>query len=90
MENKEIKIKDKVIFAIYVPVGSMPAQEVHECMKKIQDMLPKDDSAVFFSFPIQSGEARMECVYPTFVTNDEVISKTMETLDRFSNIIFKK
>ena len=78
----ETKIKDKVIIAIYVAIGQLSPQETESYLKRVKDIMPTDDSVLYCFLPIIEGNSKIECVYPTFVANDDIIDKTNIVLDR--------
>lgn len=81
----EIKIKDKIIIAIYLPVGHLSMSEVNDHVKTAYAMLPQDDSVMYYVIPTQNENAKAECIYPVFITNEEITAKTHNVLDRLMN-----
>lgn len=81
----EVKIKDKIIIAIYIPVGQLSMSEVDDHIKRIYATLPQDDSVMYYVIPTRSENAKAECIYPVFITNEEITTKTHNVLDRLMN-----
>lgn len=81
MENTQVK--DKVVFAIYMPSGGLSTNELEERTKLISTTLVKDDSVIYYVIPSKSEDnIRIECVYPKFLTNNKKQDNTNNILDR--------
>ncbi|GIV44030.1 MAG: hypothetical protein KatS3mg035_1153 [Bacteroidia bacterium] len=83
---EKISIKEKVILVFYVNVGSLPDSDIERAITRIKSIMPEDDHAMYLFIPVRNQETRVECVYPLFLSDDQIKSKAKEMLDR----MFKK
>lgn len=83
---EKISIKEKVLLAFYVNVGDLPNSDVERTIARIKAIMPEDDHAMYLFIPVRNQETRVECVYPLFLSDNQVKNKAKEMLDR----MFKK
>jgi hypothetical protein len=72
---------EKIVLAVYVNVGNMNSEDVKFHMGRIQKSLGSDKGFKYFFIAVRDQETRIECVYPSFVSNDEITAKLNICLD---------
>ena len=86
-------MKQSVILVNYIGVGNLSDAEVDSYIKKsIENLKPQkeyDDIEVISYYIPTRGETKIECVYPTFLLQDELKEKYNVMLDNM-NKFFKQ
>jgi hypothetical protein len=72
----------KITFVIYINVGSMDSKEISDnCYKILKDFKELDnDTSTVFIVPIRTGENKIECINPVYITNEKLIEEHEEAL----------
>lgn len=73
----------KIIYVYYLNIGNIPPQEVENYCKRILQKLEdglQDDNSISFLIPTRTGNTRLECINPVYITNEELIKKHEELI----------
>lgn len=81
---------DNVILVLYVNVGSIPDIDVEPFIKKVSDMMFRDDilkkiNATSFIIPIREGETRLDCIHPKYILDSDVYKEYESKLKELNN-----
>ena len=72
----------KTTFVMYVNVGHMHPSDVDEYSRKILNNFKEleTDNSTLFLVPTRTGENKIECINPVYITNDELVKKHEEAI----------
>lgn len=76
-----------MILAAYVNVGSLDECDVKKYCEKISKMINTTRGAVYYIIPVRDQETKIECVYPSLVSDKEIKEKLNTCLDDIINNI---
>jgi hypothetical protein len=72
------------VYVIYIGIAGIRSEDIDLYVREItKRIIPQSVKGEFITIPIQSYNTRIECINPTYITNDELLTKhraLMETL----------
>ncbi|MFW6242702.1 MAG: hypothetical protein ACOC2W_00925 [bacterium] len=67
--------KNKIL-VFYIGVGSIRSVDIPEFVREIGERItPKTFEGEIIMIPVTGNDTRVECINPTYITNDELIKK---------------
>lgn len=75
MENE-----NKLILVFYISVQNIDVDDIKETLTKITENMLKEFDAKIITIPVFSGESRVVCINPVFITDEELIKENTEML----------
>ena len=68
--------KENKIFVIYVGVAGIRSEDISQFIEKVSRKIsPSTVDAEIIVIPIQATDTRIECINPTYVTDEELVKK---------------
>lgn len=81
---KKSKIENK-IFVIYVGIAGIRSEDVADYVYEIgKRIAPQSVESEIITIPSQSYETRIECINPKYITNNELIRKHSNLIDKLN------
>jgi len=80
MENK--------IIVIYVGVAGVRLEDIPDFVQKVTSKIsPQTFEGEIISIPVQSLNTTMECINPTYITDDDLIRQHSEKMNKLHELL---
>lgn len=74
---------EKILLACYINVGNMDDVDARQYVSKMREALNRNNKAfIHYIIAVRDQETRIECVYPSFVLNEDIKERFNICLDR--------
>lgn len=75
------------IIVYYINVGKLNNEDATNFVRNSKEIIGKLDGMVQYFIPIRNGETKIECIYPSFISNDDFFKENMIKLKKLNEVL---